>query len=472
MSEHWDAVVVGSGPNGLVAAATLARAGRSVLVLEAADTIGGGLRSDVFGGAVRDRCAAVMPFAVASPALLDLDLEAHGLRWCHPDVPFTQPLDDGRVGASLRDLDATAELLGVDGARYRRLLAPFVERWDDLSAEVQQPIAHLPRHPLLLARYGLSGLRPARQLVKRFETEEAKGLFAGCAAHGVLPLESPFTAAFATLFTASAHAVGWPVVEGGSARLAEALAAFIETEGGEIRLNSRVESMSDLPPHHAAIFDTDLRQLSSIAGDRLSSRYRRTVGRFRSGPGACKVDHVLSGPVPWADPFSAKAGTVHVGGTFDETAAAEAEVAAGRIPERPFVLVAQQEAADPTRLGTDGHRTLWSYTHVPNGSTVDASEAIEAQIERFAPGFRDLIVHREVTTAPAFETYNPNYIGGDITGGAHDARQLIARPRLFRPHRTSHPAIFVCSASSAPGAGVHGTGGRLAADAALSTVLA
>lgn len=471
MSEHWDAVVVGSGPNGLVAAATLARAGRSVLVLEAAGTVGGGLRSDTFGGAVRDHCAAVMPFAVASPALLDLDLEAHGLRWCQPEVPFTQPLDGGRVGASLRDLEATAANLGVDGERYRRLLAPFVERWDELSAEVQQPIAHLPRHPLLLARYGLSGLRSARQLVSRFETEEAKGLFAGCAAHGVLPLESPFTAAFATLFTASAHAVGWPVVEGGSMRLAESLTAVIESEGGEIRTGSRVASMSDLPPHHAAIFDTDLRQLASIAGDRLSSRYQRAIRRFRSGPAACKVDHVLSGPVPWADPFSSRAGTVHVGGTFDETAAAEAAVAAGRLPDRPFVLVAQQDAADPTRISADGHRTLWSYTHVPNGSPVDASDAIEAQIERFAPGFRDLILHREVTTAPGFETYNANYIGGDITGGAHNARQLIARPRLFRPHRTSDAAIFLCSASSAPGAGVHGTGGRLAADAALATVL-
>lgn len=471
MSERWDAVVVGSGPNGLVAAATLARAGRSVLVLERADTIGGGLRSDTFGGLVRDRCAAVMPFAVASPAIVALGLEAHGLRWAQPEVPFTQPLDGARVAVSSRDLDDTVDRLGVDGPSYRKLIEPFVDRWPDLSAEVQQPMLHVPRHPVLLARYGLSGIRSARQLVSRFDTDEAKALFAGCAAHGVLPLTSPFTAAFATLFAASAHAVGWPVVEGGSGRLAEALAAAIITAGGEIRTDSPVSDLAELPPHRAAIFDTDLRQLAEIAGDDLSARYRRTIRGFRSGPAACKVDHVLSGPVPWADPFSAKAATIHVGGTFDETAAAEAEVAAGGHPQRPFVLVAQQDAADPGRVGADGRRVLWSYTHVPNGSTVDCANVIEAQIERFAPGFRDLIIDREVTTAPAFEDYNPNYIGGDITGGAHDARQLLARPRLLRPHRTSNPAILVCSASTAPGAGVHGTGGRLAAEAALATVL-
>ena len=408
MSERWDAVVIGAGPNGLVAGATLAQAGRSVLVLERADSIGGGLRSDRLGGLVRDRCAAVMPFAVASPALVDLDLGPHGLRWCHPEVPFTQPLDGGRAGAALRDLDATVELLGPDGPRYRKLIEPFVDHWDELSAEVQQPIVHAPRHPLVLARYGLSGMRSARHLVARFDTEEVKGLFAGCAAHGVLPLESPFTAAFATLFAASAHAVGWPVVEGGSGRLAEALASTIVAHGGEIRTDTPVETLADLPPHGVAIFDTDLRQLDAIAGDALSERYRRTIGRFRSGPAACKVDHVLSGPVPWADPHSARAATVHVGGTFAETAAAEAAVAAGRLPAQPFVLVAQQDVADPSRVGGDGHRTLWSYTHVPNGSDVDCTEVIEAQIERFAPGFRDLIVEREVTTAPAFEAYNPN----------------------------------------------------------------
>ncbi|MFN3218664.1 MAG: phytoene desaturase family protein, partial [Acidimicrobiales bacterium] len=327
---------------------------------------------------------------------------------------------------------------------------------------------------LLLARYGLTGLPSARRLGMRFSEPETAGIIAGCAAHGVLPLERPLTAAFATLFMASAHAGGWPVVAGGSGSMADAMAAALVARGGQIRTSTPVDSIDDLPAHRVVVFDTDAVQVARIAGDALPHRYRRRLEEFRFGPGVCKVDHLLSGPVPWADPHSGSAGTVHVGGTLDEVAHAEAEVADGRMPDRPFVLLAQQSRIDPSRTGPVGGtgEVLWSYTHVPHGSDVDASAAIEAQIERFAPGFRDLIVERIVTRAPEIAAWNRNYVGGDITAGAMDGLQLFVRPRLFHPHRTPNPAIFLCSASTPPGGGVHGMGGRHAARAALSGLLA
>jgi phytoene dehydrogenase-like protein len=473
----WDAIVVGSGPNGLAAALELAEAGRSVLVLEAADRVGGALRSDVTAfGAVRDLGAAVVPFAAGSPFFADWadELAAHGAQFVHPEVCFTHPIDGGRAGVVWRDLDRTVDGLGPDGDAYRRLIAPFAEGWDALAEEVLAPIAKLPRHPLLLARYGLAGLPSARRLGARFDLPETAGIVAGCAAHGVLPLERPLTAAFATLFMASAHAGGWPVVAGGSGCLADAMAAALVARGGEIRTSTPVDSIDDLPAHRVVVFDTDAAQVARIAGHALPHRYRRRLEGFRFGPGVCKVDHLLSGPVPWADPHSGSAGTVHVGGTLDEVAHAEAEVADGRMPERPFVLLAQQSLVDPGRMdaaATSGGEVLWSYTHVPHGSDVDASAAIEAQIERFAPGFRDLIVDRVVTRAPEIASWNRNYVGGDITAGAMDGLQLFVRPRLFHPHRTPNPAIFLCSASTPPGGGVHGMGGRHAARAALSGLL-
>lgn len=472
MTETVDAVVVGSGPNGLAAAITLAQAGRSVTVLEAADQVGGGLRTDeLTDGVRRDHCAAVFPFAVGSPYLRTLPLEAHGVEWLYPEVSYTHPLDDGRAGAAFPSLDDTLEALGADAKTYRRLVGPLVEQWDQLAAEALGPVLHLPRHLLTLARFGLTGLPSATLLGSRFDEEEARGLLAGCAAHGVLPLSRPLTGAFALLFASSAHAHGWPAVRGGAGVLAEAMADLLESLGGTIRTGHRVTSLDDIDPARAVLFDVDPAQLLGITGDELDDGYRKQLRRFRHGPGVFKVDHLLEGPVPWSDPWSAQAGTVHVGGTMTEVAAAEGAVADGTHPDRPFVLVAQPSVLDQARA-PDGRHVLWSYCHVPSGSTIDQTSAIEAQIERFAPGFRDLIIDRWVTTPAQFEALNPNLVGGDITGGALDGFQLVKRPRFTRPYRTSNPRFFLCSASTPPGGGVHGMCGHLAAQDALATTLA
>lgn len=466
-----DAVVVGAGPNGLAAAVTLAQAGRSVLVLEAGNRLGGSLRSDeVENGLVRDRGAAVLPFAVGSPFLSNLPLGDYGLEWAHPEVCYTHPLDGGRAGAAYRDLERTADELGRDGATYRRLVQPFSARWFDLADELFQPVVHLPSHPRLLTRYGIRGIRSAKGLARRFDSDEARGLVAGTAAHGVLPLDAAFTGGFATLFMASAHAEGWPVAVGGSQRLAAALAALAGELGAELRTDSPISSIDDLPPARAVLFDLDPLQCERIVGEHFPEKYRRRLREWRFGPGVFKVDHVLDGPVPWADHASGRAGTVHVGGSFEDVLQAEAEVAAGRHPEQPFVLVAQQSLIDPTRTSAD-RQVLWSYTHVPNGSSVDMTDAIEGQIERFAPGFRDRVLARFITTPTDLHVFNANLVGGDITGGSHAGMQLFARPRLLRPYRTPNPAIFLCSASTPPGGGVHGMGGHHAARRALMTAL-
>ena len=469
--DSWDAVVVGAGPNGLAAAITLAQADRSVLVLEQATTLGGGLRSDeIVPGLVRDRCAAVMPFAVGSPYLRSLPLDEHGLEWIHPEIPFTHPLDDGRVGVAHRTLDATVDELGIDGRAYRRLVGPTVGHWDRIAIDLMAPVAHVPRAPLTLAKFIRTGARSARKLSKFFASEEAKGLLAGTAAHSVLPLDKSFTGAFAMLFCASAHARGWPVVRGGSQQLADAMVSLARDAGVTFESDSMIRSLEQLPAHDAALFDVDPTQLLDIAGDALPTAYRKKLAGFSFGPGICKVDHVLAGPVPWLDPASSLAGTVHVGGTFAEVQEAEAQVAAGEHPEQPFVLVAQQSLVDSTRT-PDGRHVLWSYCHVPNGSTIDMSAPIETQIERFAPGFRDLILERRVTTTPELQRSNPNYVGGDIGGGSLSLRQMIARPRTFAPYSTPNPSIFLCSASTPPGGGVHGMAGHNAALAALRSRL-
>jgi len=468
VTERFDAVVVGAGPNGLVAAITMAQAGRSVLVLEASATVGGGCRSAELTepGFVHDVCAAVHPLAVASPAIVGLGLEAHGVRFAHPEIALAHPLDGGRAGLLHRSIDETCDGLGVDGDRWRRLIGPMVDRWPQLSPQLLAPIVSVPRHPFALASFGVRALPPATMADRWFRTDEAAGLFAGSAAHAFLPLQRPLTSAFGVLLSAAAHAVGWPVVEGGSQRLADAMAARLVELGGEIRTGERVRSMDDLPPHDVALFDTDPGQLAAIAGDRLSPGFVKRMRRFRHGPAAFKLDYALSAPVPWANEGCRRAGTVHLGGTLAEVAAAERDVSRGRLPDRPFVLAVQPGVADPSRAPAGKH-TLWVYAHVPAGCTEDPTERIERQIERFAPGFRDTVIARNAIGPAAWEAYNPNYVGGDISGGAHTGLQLVFRPVIGRPYATSDPRIVLCSASTPPGAGVHGMCGYHAARSVL-----
>lgn len=465
-----DAIVVGSGPNGLVAALTLADAGWTVEVLEAASTPGGGTRSAelISPGVVHDVCSAIHPLGLASPAMRELPLADHGLRWVHPEVALAHPLDGGRAGLLRRDLDATAEGLGADGASYRRLLAPFVDAGTDLADSLLEPLAMPPRHPLLLARFAPVGIRSAAGLGRsRFDGDEARGLLAGLAAHSVLRLGAPGTAGYALMLGLLAHVVGWPMAEGGSQRIADALVAELEARGGTVTCDRRVASLDELAPVDAVLLDLTPSQVVALAGDHLPSRYRRRLERFRRGPGVHKVDWTLDGPVPWAAPEVAGAGTVHVGGTLDEVVAAEDEVWAGRHPARPFVLLAQQTSFDPTRAPAGVH-TAWGYCHVPHGSTVDVTDRIEAQVERFAPGFRDRITGRHVMGPAALEAYDENYVGGDISGGVADLRQLAARPTLgLHPWRTPVDGLYLCSSSTPPGGGVHGMCGRSAAEEVL-----
>ena len=468
-STTYDAVVVGSGPNGLSAAVRLAEAGRSVLVLEAADAIGGGTRSAelTMPGYVHDVCAAVHALGVSAPALSLDALGPHGLRWLWPEIPLAHPLDGGRAGVLYRGVDDTAAGLGVDGRAWQRTFGPLVRNWPKLLPQLLGPVVSVPRHPLAMARFGVGAVQPATWLAKRFETEEGAALFGGCAAHAILPLTRPLTAAFGLLLAGSAHADGWPVAAGGSQAVADALAARLQQLGGELRTGVHVRSLADLPPHEIAMFDTNPAQLASIAGDALPQRYRRRLERFHHGPGSFKIDYALDGPVPWEHDECRRAGTLHVVGSLAEMVAAEADVAAGRMPARPLVLVVQQSVIDPTRAPAGKH-TLWAYAHVPHGYDGDATEAIERQIERFAPGFRDLVLARKVSGPAALHAYNPNYVGGDIAGGAHTGLQLVFRPTLaLRPYATPNPALFLCSASTPPGAGVHGMCGRHAADRAL-----
>jgi phytoene dehydrogenase-like protein len=466
----YDAVVVGAGPNGLAAAITIARAGRSVLVLEAATTVGGGMRSaaSTEPGFVHDVCSTIHAFGAVSPFFASLPLAERGVRWIEPEVALAHPLDDGPAAFAVRSLDETAAANG--GGRYRRLVGPAVQRWDALAPALLGPLARVPRHPFTLARFGVPALLPATSTARWLDDDRGAALVAGCAAHAILPLGHVTTTSFAIMLLASAHRGGWPVAEGGSQRIADALAAHLRSLGGEIRCNAPVRSMRDLPAARAVLFDLVPRQVASIAGDRLPSRWRRRAERFRHGPGVFKIDYALDGPVPWLDAQCRRAGTVHVGGTLDDVRRAEAEVGEGRHPDRPFVLAAQASVCDPTRA-PEGKHTFWAYCHVPAGSTVDMTDAIERQIERFAPGFRDVVLARRTTNSAQFATYNESYVGGDIAGGAHDGLQLVLRPFAGRPYRTADDALFLCSASTPPGGGVHGMCGMHAAESALRSVL-
>jgi phytoene dehydrogenase-like protein len=468
-AKDYDAVVVGSGPNGLSAAVRLAEHGHSVLLVEAADRIGGGTRSAelTLPGFTHDVCAAVHSFGVSAPALSLEHLGAHGLRWVWPELPLAHPLDGGAAAVLHRSVEETAQGLGEDGPRYRRLMQPLVDDWPKLVPQLLGPVLSVPRHPVKLARFGVRALQPATMLTRRFDTDEGAALLGGCAAHAMLSLRRPLTSAFGLTLAGSAHAGGWPVAAGGSQAVADALAARLRELGGEIRTDTMVKTMADLPSHRVALFDTNPAQLASIAGDALPPRYARRLRRFHHGPGAFKIDYALDAPVPWTNAACLRAGTVHVIGTFAELAAAEADVVAGRMPARPFVLVVQPSIFDPERAPA-GQHTLWVYAHVPHGYTGDATAAIEDQIERFAPGFRSTVLDRHVTTPSEFQVYNANYVGGDIAGGAHSGLQLIFRPTIaWRPYVTPNPTLFLCSASTPPGAGVHGMCGWHAADRAL-----
>jgi phytoene dehydrogenase-like protein len=473
-ADGYDAVVVGSGPNGLTGAVTLAEAGWRVLVLEAQRTPGGGLRTEelTLPGFRHDVCATVLPLALSSPALRGYG-EPDGISWAHPPVPLAHPLEGG-TALLLRDVEATAAGLaagpaaGVDRSGWRRVFEPLVAAGPRLTDGVLSLLDLPPAAPLALARFGARGVWPATTLARTaLRGDAARALFAGLAAHSMLDLGQAVTAAYGLLLGVAAHQVGWPVAVGGSASVADALVARLRGLGGELVTGQEVTSLAELPPVRAVLLDLTPRQVLRIAGDTLPASYRAAVSRYRYGPGVFKVDWALDGPVPWRDEAVGAAGTVHLGGPLDEVAAAEREVARGGHPERPFVLFVQATVADPTRAPA-GRHTGWAYCHVPLGSTVDMTAAIEAQVERFAPGFRDRVLARHVMGPAALEAHDANEVGGDIGGGTADLRQLIARPVLARrPWATPLPGVYLCSAATPPGAGVHGMSGHHAATLAL-----
>ncbi|MFB9861640.1 phytoene desaturase family protein [Rufibacter immobilis] len=467
----YDAVVVGSGPNGLAAAIALQQAGLSVLLLEGKDQIGGGLRSQALTlpGFVHDVCSAIHPLAAGSPFFKTLPLREHGLEFLYPALAAAHPFDNGTAAALATSLEETARSLGKDQQTYLNLLKPLVKNWPALAPDVLGPL-RIPRHPIDMAAFGLNALTSATFLAKRFQTQEARGLWAGMAAHSIQPLSNLTTSAIGLVLMAVGHLQGWPVPKGGSQQIANALASYFISLGGKIETGSYVTSLAQLPQSKAVLLDVTPKQLLEIAGDELSPLYRKQLQRYRYGMGVFKIDWALDGPIPFTAAACRQAGTVHLGNTLEEIAASEQASAAGRHPEKPFVLLAQQSLFDSTRAPAGKH-TAWAYCHVPNGSTADMTEAIERQVERFAPGFRDLILARHTMNTAQMQAHNPNYIGGDINGGIIDLGQLYTRPVLgISPYRMSKKGVYLCSSSTPPGGGVHGMCGYHAARRALKDV--
>jgi len=466
-----DAIVVGSGPNGLSAAILLQQNGLSVLLLEAKAVIGGGLRSAelTLPGYIHDICSAIYPLAAGSPFFEKLPLRSHGLEYIYPEIAVAHPFDNGTAAFLKRSVEETAGLLGADKQAYLNLIQPVVKDWPVIASDVLGPL-HYPQHPLAMARFGLHALTSATYLSRQFKTSEAKALFAGMAAHSMQPLSKLTTSAAALVLMACGHLRGWPIPKGGSDQIANALASYFTSIGGKIETNVYVSSLKQLPSAHAVLLDVTPRQLLQIAGHRFSSLYIWQLQRYRYGMGVFKIDWALDGPIPFTAQACSQAGTIHIGNTMDEIAATEQQVWNGRHPDKPFVLLAQQSLFDATRA-PEGKHTAWAYCHVPHGSEVDMTAAIEKQVERFAPGFRETILAKHVMNTSQLEAYNPNYIGGDINGGVLDIGQLFTRPALrLSPYRTSAKGIYICSASTPPGGGVHGMCGYYAAKKTLKDV--
>lgn len=466
---EYDATIIGSGPNGLAAAITLAQAGRSVIVYEARDTVGGGMRSAelTLPGFTHDICSAIHPLCVSSPFFKALPLDKFGLEWIYPQAALAHPFDDGSAAILTRSLDATCKTLGEDAEAYKKLMEPFIRNWDALSTDLLAPL-HFPKHLFTLMRFALLGIQSAYGLLqKRFISQHAKGLFAGLAAHSIMPIDKTITAAFGLILGILGHVTGWPIAKGGSQKIADALASYFYSLGGKIITGVNIENINDIPSSQITLCDITPRQLLHIAAHQLPLSYKRQLEKYRYGPGIFKIDWALNAPIPWKNKECLRAGTVHLGGTAQEILISEQEVEENKHPEKPFVLLAQQSLFDPTRA-PDGKQTAWAYCHVPNSSTVNMKEKIEAQIERFAPGFRDCILARSEKNAMDLQHYNSNYIGGDINGGIQDIYQLFTRPAVrFVPYSTPVEGLYICSSSTPPGGGVHGLSGYFAAKAAL-----